>query len=170
MKISFQKGNLIEQFKLNKFDYIAHQMNCMPNENYAGIAHYLTQEFPELKKSDLDYKNIESFVYGKYSFLNTQFGNIVNLYGQFMPGGCNDNSETDTFVIRVVELGNALIGLLAWYPEMKELGIPLIASGLAADQTLKGNKTDLEYFKEYIQPIFEKVFENTQVNITVMYL
>jgi len=46
------------------------------------------------------------------------------------------------------------------------LGIPLIASGIAAELTKKKNKTDLEYFKEYIADIFNDI----PADITVVYL
>ena len=50
-----------------------------------------------------------------------------------------------------------------------KVGLPLCHSGLAADKQLKGNKTDLEYFKEYILPTIEEVLSNyPNIELTIV--
>lgn len=171
--MEYIQGNLIELFKKGKFTDIAHQCNLTSNKSFAGFANYLFKEFPAAIPHNDTIGNIDEF--GSYDYVATQYGNIVNLYSQYYPGSptnrfVEDSLIVDEFVVRLRALEKAL-------GEYKEdcnggkinMGLCLVGSGLAADRDLKGNMSDLEYFKQFVASIIEQ-FEDSNFKITVVYL
>lgn len=158
--MKYQQGDLIDLFKKGQFDLILHQCNCFGIG--AGIAHYLFQEFPVIKQS---YEYDSQTLFGEIDFHETPYGTIVNCFSQFKPGGCS-LAGIDSFRTRCAVLESNL-KTLNGYSEFKgrKIGLPLIASGLASYGAIKKNKTDLEYFQEYIAPIVEKSLTNLDVTI-----
>ena len=73
----------------------------------------------------------------------------------------------DTFENRCFALKEILNAVNHNFKRLR-IGLPLIASGLAADKRLKGTMTDLEYFKKYIAPVVEE--ELKDLDVTVYYL
>lgn len=73
----------------------------------------------------------------------------------------------DTFENRCYALRQCLKELTGLAKD-KKIGLPLIASGLAACKKRKKELTDLEYFKRYIAPIVEE--ELKDLDVTVYYL
>lgn len=98
------------------------------------------------------------------------------MYSQYYPGSPKENTtHFDTFMQRCAWLKQCLSDLKSYsdylisvYNKEVKIGLPLIASGLAADKKLKGDMTDLEYFKKYIAPIVEE--ELKDLDVTVYYL
>ena len=171
--IKHKEGNLLDMFDKGEFDIIMHQCNCFYLG--AGIADQICKRYGIKRKIEglpLDY-------YGNSEFIHIgdvqQNKYIVNLYTQFQGGPC-DSKGLDSFQVRSRHLEYALeqvksqiIDFNEIYNVKMKIGIPLIASGIAADQSKKDGMSDLEYFIKYIQPVFEKVFSNDEViDITVV--
>ena len=167
MKINYIEGNLIEMFKEGKINIIAHQCNCF--HLGAGIAGQLIKEFPQLQIPN--YKSGIN-LYGSVDYFDTEYGGIINLYSQFMGGGC-DPTGIDSFATRKTMLKKCIISfnetLTTFIKEGKsfKFAIPLIASGIAADPERKKGKSDLEYFNKYILPIFEQHLTIPELNVVI---
>jgi hypothetical protein len=83
------------------------------------------------------------------------------------------NKIFDTFENRCYALRCALKEAANMIDKSYKIGLPLIASGLAADKELKYKyalaiNPDLQYFKKYIAPIVEEEFKD--LDVTVYYL
>jgi len=90
----FHIGDLVEEFKNNKFDAIIHGCNCFHIMG-AGIAKQISKEFPEAFVEDQktpcgDYNKL-----GSISIAKTDYGDIINAYTQFYPG---PNFEYHAFI------------------------------------------------------------------------
>ncbi len=158
--MNYIKGDLIQLFKEGQFDSIAHQCNCF--KMGAGIAGKLVDEFPNLKQIA---QGDPELLPGTYRTLQTPYGNIFNLFSQYKPGSCR-MTGLDSFDIRKAYLKECIFELdMSENPQ--HLGIPLIASGIAADPTLKIEGDDLGYFKYYIADLF-KPLEASGWQITVV--
>lgn len=169
----YEQGNLLESFKNNNFTAIAHQCNLVTTD-VAGIAKVIFNEFPNANKPGI-LNNISNF--GNYAITKTEYGDIINLYSQYYPGSptfkfINDSLVRDDFTTRLRALRFTLSNYKksCFVHEKVVLGIPLLASGLAADHSKKLSKmTDLDYFRLYIEPIVKTV-ESENFIIKIMYL
>lgn len=178
--INYIQGNIIDAFNENKINTIAHQCNCI-SRNVSGFANVLFSKYSDLHATHNIFIDEKIDVFGK--ILEYQINNkfIVNMYSQYYPGGPSNKlfriNENEIKVDNLETREKALIQCLKQVynlnlPDNQSiiLGIPLIASGLASDKTLKSNKTDLEYFKLYIEPILQDLLSETNFKINVYYL
>ena len=163
--IKYKQGNLLQAFENGEINLIAHQENCV-SKNFAGIAKLIHNKYPETV-------DLNRF-FGDITIHHVQHGTVINLYSQYYPGSPNstvfikDKYELiDNFYNRIIALEECLWKIRQYFPDRK-IGLPLLASGLAAHKIYKQNKTDLDYFKKYIAPIVEEALPN--VNVTVYYL
>ena len=125
--INTVSGNLIELFKENKFDGIAHGCNCFHSMG-ADIAASIREEFIEAYKADINLSQYGSQLkLGSYTAANVKFGTIFNLYTQYRPG-----SETEeNLYLNIENVFKLLSSLYGSRPTKFHLGIPLIGCGLA---------------------------------------
>lgn len=162
--VKYIKGDLIQMFKENQFDYLLHQCNCF--DSGAGFTRALFNEYPDAKP--LSQYSDAHVRFGTNDYKPTPNGMIVNMFSQFNPGGCTDTG-VDSFPIRIKALELCLKGIndstSVYYAK---IGMPLIASGIAADKVNKQGKTDLEYFLHYIAPLVNHCLLDR--DITVVYL
>lgn len=176
--IKYKRGNIIEDFEENKVNFILHQTNCVSGADVAGFAKSLTIKYPQLQQA-LD-KDCNKVTLGGFRFTHIEtYKSIVNIYSQYYPGApSNDtfyNSNigyklTDCFFNRVKALNEVLSKLENIFSNLSKehiIGMPLIASGLAADKGRKdtgiGELSDLEYFKKYIEPEVNKYFKEREI-------
>lgn len=159
--MNYIKGDLITLFKKRQFDSIAHQCNCF--KMGAGVAGQLTNEFPNLKQVlQVD----PQLLPGTYCAFITRYGHIFNLFSQYKPGACT-KTGLDSFDMRLYYLATCVYNIAKNEPAQK-LGIPLIASGIAADVNKKKNMTDLTYFQTYIAERFFPLEQNGwQITVVV---
>lgn len=159
--MKYKQGNILEAFEKGEINTILHQTNICCGMK-AGIAKQIAKKYPIVEILDRGFRNKD--VLGSILLVNVGNGYIGNLYAQIN----TYYSEIETFEQRCELLASALIEFKdLYYEEGKDfVGVPLVASGLAADPALKKGMTDLEYFKKYIAPIFESEFSN----VTVYYL
>lgn len=153
-------GDLIQLFKQGYFDMIGHQCNCKGLFG-AGIARLLAKEFPIAYEVESHFKAIT--LYGTNIAFETEYGFIINMYSQFSPGGCT-YVGIDSFEVRLGALENCLININT-NNKGKTIGLPLIASGLAADLIRKGTMSDLEYFQKFIKSTVEESLPDMDVKI-----
>lgn len=171
MSLEYRRGNIINALKRGEIDFLMHQVNC-EGEMGAGLAMSIKHHFPNTEKEYLEWLDL-------YKATNSEFGSaritsdkIINAYTQYYKGAPNGRlfkygkyETADSFNNRLTALENvaSLYGKYGANIQTK-IGIPLIASGLAADKTRKqrfiknpfsDEGADLRYFKEYIAPIFE---------------
>jgi len=188
--------DIFEAFDRGEINILCHQVNCEGLSYFAGIAKIIHRKYPELTKKHIDFCN-QSYmkdVFGQILVHRISTNkSIVNLYAQIMRGkpkkfplvaklekNPNYNGNlTDKYFIekfyedslshRMKALENCLKQIHSKYvDEDVVIGMPLIASGLASDKNLKGDMTDLKYFKEYVAPIVEK--ELKDLKVLVFYL
>jgi hypothetical protein len=157
--LNYKQGDLLQGLTSGEVSLIAHQENCEGLNYFHGVAkaiHDATEGLTE--RHVLICKENDTF--GNILIHN----NVVNLYSQRYRGKPK-LSGIDTYENRNICLENALIKLKQHMETLYNpiLGIPLLASGLAANLTLKGDMTDLEYFQSYVAPIVEKVFYDKTV-------
>jgi len=163
--MNYVPGDLIKNFKAKDFDFIAHQCNC--HTIGGGISGVLIENFPRVLEVHNLFINVfgRKDLYGKTALTDTTFGDIFNLYSQYQPGACSNHK--DSFEQRCAKLKECLTFINKEYPN-RSIGLPLIASGIAADKKLKKDMSDLEYFGKYIAPIVEKCLPDMKV--TIVYL
>lgn len=169
--ITYIKGDLIKAFESGEINIIAHQCNCQGNMG-AGIAKLLANKYPELKQTDKErcdlFKDEPERLVGRYSLYEPNEKQVIyNIYSQYFIG--SPKTGFDTFEQRLNWLIRAL-----WYIkgntrylkgdsiEPLNIGIPLIASGLAKDKN-KPHTSDLDYFQKYIASHIENIFDNLKV-------
>jgi len=171
----YKQGDIIEAFEQDEIDILIHQENCENLNYFAGFAKKLHQKYPELTVLHQKHcKPKKEYIKGTilpYIVSENPLKIIYNLYSQIYRGQPSiDKQYVDSFEVRRSLLRECLETVNNHYTlfESAKIGIPLIASGLAADKKLKGSMTDLEYFKKYIEPIFME--ELSSYSITVYYL
>lgn len=164
--IKYKQGDLLKAFENGEVNLIAHQENCVSKGNYAGIAKIIHNKYPETV-------DISRF-FGDIIIHHVQHGIIVNLYSQYYPGSPNstvfvkDKYELiDNYYNRIIALEECLWKIRMYFSD-KKIGLPLLASGLAACKGRKTSLSDLDYFKKYITPTVEKCLDD--MNVTVYYL
>jgi hypothetical protein len=168
--LKYKQGDLIEAFEDGDCKTLLHQENC-ESKYYAGFAKKIHDKY-KTEHYIRCFGNIDiHLIIGDYK------RTIISLYSQYYRGQPSDKlfkdysgyEMQDNFYNRTIALKNSL---LQFKHRSKlydsKIGIPLIASGLAADKRLKGTMTDLEYFKKYIAPIVEE--ELKDLDVTVYYL
>lgn len=146
----YKNESIIDAFNNGDIDVLAHQVNCFVVG--AGVARVIRQTFPKSIRTD------DRCEYGDIFVTPYPNGDIIEMATQYFPGACRPN-ELDNIDFRKLKLIKALVALDKHY-ENKRLGFPLVQSGLASDVDLKGNLTDLEYFKKYIAECFNVVQKN----------
>lgn len=84
---NYIKGDLIQSFLNGDLEAIGHGCNCC-NIMGNGVALTIKKTFPGAFKSDLEYYNKVPlhFMLGTYSFSETDYGVVYNLYTQPKPG------------------------------------------------------------------------------------
>jgi len=177
--IKWIDDDIIKLFKTNNYDYLIHQTNGLNTHN-GGVARIISHNYPQLK----DKRTLTVDNFGSFYLTETDNGIIVNLVSQWYLGNPTEVFITnslvrDNFETRLKALTTSLTEFfdsIVYFPSNSfELDpdysviCPLIASGLAADKQLKGNKTDLEYFKQYILPTIEEVLNNyPNIELTIV--
>lgn len=163
--ITYKQGDLLQAFENGEVNLIAHQENCV-SKNYAGIAKLIHDKYPET----IDLNRF----FGDITIHHVQHGIVINMFSQYYPGSPNntvfvkDKYElVDNFYNRIIALEECLWKIRMYFPD-KKMGLPLLASGLAAHKIYKQNKSDLEYFKQFIAPIVEKCL--VDMDVIVYYL
>lgn len=156
----FKKGNIIDEFKTGRYNFLLHQANCHGLMG-GGVAAALSTEWPWLAEVDKQYlEGAPRRKYGSYSTFGTNFGEIVNLYGQFEPGG-PQKKGLDTFEERCHHLKLAMTKFANNHSG--SVIMPYIASGIASDWDLRKDMSDKEYFMRYIMPIVEESLPNWDI-------
>lgn len=174
MSLQYKQGNIIDALKKGEINFLMHQVNC-EGEMGAGIARSIAYHFPNTERDYLQslahFKKLGNTEFGRFGDTSDK---IINVYSQYYKGPpsnrlfmFNGYETVDSFNNRLTALKCAVdyyAKLDAYgYSTNLKIGIPLIASGMAADRSKKekfikpfGNvNADLLYFKEYIAPIFE---------------
>ena len=177
MKINYIQKDIFEAFDNNEIDIIAHQCNCV-SQGVSGFAYYFFDKFPKIANNHYEYIKKENvFATNLYDIVNNKL--LVNMYSQYYPGGPSNNNflhknytYIDNFHIRISGLKSCLKSILNlnFIKPDAVLGIPLVASGIGADNKLRKGITDLEYFKKYIESVILNSFNNTKITINVYYL
>lgn len=177
MKIKFKKGNLLELFDKGNFDCIAHQCNTLlASELCGGIAKVIFGKYSNaalannirVKNGIYNTELLGDLSYG-YIVIGDCVGTVFNLYSQHKPG--SPSNGIDSLDCRLSYLKESLHKMrdIIKKEDLKTLGIPLIASGLAKHNSFK-TFDDKEYFKRFILPTIKEVFKNTDIEITIVYL
>jgi len=160
--IKYIQGDLFTEFETGQYDAMMHQANCQGVMG-AGVAKFIATKYPEAAKADKKSFYENEFPYGDYSYCDTSFGKVVNLYGQFYMGPClPDPLSMDSYQNRIAHLGKAFKKAVEEL-NLKSVVIPLMASGIAADPIYMGAGTSLEYFKNFVE------FTLKGCDITVVY-
>lgn len=160
--MKYVQGGLVKMFKQGKFDLIGHQCNCFSVMG-GGIAGVLASEFPQTTQGNSE-KLLPEEKFGTYEVID----NIINMYSQYKPGSCHRG--VDSFAIRSAALAHILMDVNSVY-KGKSIGLPFIASGIAADSFLRkslGVPTVENYFKTFIAPIIENCL--VDMDVTIVYL
>lgn len=172
--MTYKQEDIFEAFDRGDINVILHQCNCTEGMG-AGFAKKVALKYKDVKDVDASFR--EHNLVSPEELLGIgvcipmwENRAICNLYSQFYTGSPK-TGLFDNFNQRRNWLRKALIQVsesLDEYGIEGQIGIPLIASGLAADKSKKGSMTDLEYFKKYIEPIF--LASGLSDIITVYYL
>ena len=172
--IKFKKGDLLKAFDNKEVDCIAHQCNTfLISFDCGGIAGKIFKKFENvanINTSEILHNRKNNCSYallGKVS----GFDNIFNIYSQYRTG--NPTTGIDSMECRLSYLKEGLTTVANYIiaGNMKTLGLPLIASGLAKQAKAEYYKmSDLEYFKKFILPTVKEVFKNYDIQVTIMYL
>lgn len=177
--INYIQGNIIDAWENNEINALAHQCNCVTRQ-VSGFARALFIKFPKFSEHHFTYieNNPSCFNTIYYEIENNKA--LINIYSQYYPSGPNNlffvrNGiyYVDDFETRCDALKNCFKTIfenVILENQGLNLGIPLIASGLAADRNLKNNMTDLEYFVVHIEPILKNIELNNNFKINVYYL
>lgn len=160
--MKYVQGDLIQMFKQGKFDLIGHQCNCFSVMG-GGVAGALAAEFPQITQGSFE-KLLPEEKFGAYEVID----GIINMYSQYKPGGCHRG--VDSFAIRSAALEHILYKI-NYSHKGKSIGLPFIASGIAADTRLRKSldvPTVENYFKTFIAPIIEECL--VDMDVTIVYL
>ncbi|MDX9668676.1 hypothetical protein [Pseudomonas sp. P8_250] len=83
--IKYYKGCVVEAFLTGEYYAILHQANCFNTMN-SGVARAIRDKFEIAYIVDCQTRRGDYRKLGSYSFARTEFGQIVNLYGQYNYG------------------------------------------------------------------------------------
>ena len=169
MSLQYKQGNIIEALKKGEIDFLMHQVNC-EGEMGAGLAMSIKHHFPNTEKQYIQYLNAYkrgNREFGSYVFSDDKILNSMSQYYKGPPTNrmfkYDGYEMPDSFTNRLEALKRN-IEKLSPMLKTSTIGIPLIASGLAADKAKKerfvknpfnDESADMLYFKYYIAPIFE---------------
>lgn len=162
--MQYKQGDLVTLFKQVEFNLIAQQCNCF-NVMGGGIAGVLCEHFPAIMKKD-EYDLNPVSKYGTIQSVKVEQGIIVNMFSQFQPGSCT-KTGIDSFEVRLGALRSCLDQINREYTGAT-IGLPLIASGIAASVFVKKNMSDLQYFTKFIAPVVEQHLFS--LNVVIVYL
>lgn len=115
-------GDLIEAFKNKHFDVIVHGCNCFCTMG-GGIARLIRDEFPDAYRADLKTVSGDKSKLGTYTFVDTEYGRIINGYTQFDYGYGEVHCDYDAIRSLFKKINEEYKG--------KKIGIPKIGCGLA---------------------------------------
>lgn len=180
MILEYRQENIFNGWDNDEINAIAHQCNCV-SRNVQGIAQSMFVKFPFLGDEHYTYIEDNPNCFG--TILVKEYDNkwLVNMYSQYYPSFTNnkdfiqnglyykDNMDTRLNALKKC-LHNIYSEWISNYNQYLYLGIPLVASGLGADLILKQNLTDLEYFKKYIEPVINEVYDNCDLTLIVYHL
>lgn len=175
--IKFKKGDLLKAFDNKKVDCIAHQCNTfLTADKCGGIAGLLFNCYPSLRDNHNtyinNYKNNNHQLLGDAKGVTIKGINyIFNIYSQYKAG--NPTTGIDSMECRLSYLKEGLTTVANYIiaGNMKTLGLPLIASGLARQAKAECYRmSDLEYFKKFMLPTIKEVFKDYDIQVTIMYL
>lgn len=168
MALEYIQKNILTAFREGEFNVLLHQTNCVTKDRVSGIAKDIFEEYPKSLQ-----KHLEKAIFGNYTYWsNDENKMIINIDSQHYQGGCNDllfihstgYQIKDNFCNRLNALKSTLANIAYFHNfNDKKIGIPLIASGVGADKSLKGSMRDLEYFKKFIAPTVERYLPNCKV-------
>ena len=178
--INYLQGDIFEAFERRDFNYLIHQTNCVSGANVHGIAKEMFKRYPGALRAHLHNLKTQSLPFFRWSVgdniinCNSQYytgepsGTVISATGRSYKRGdgliqtCTVLVDVDTFDSRMRALAFILKDV-KWLISNKTFGMPLIASKLAADKKLKGNMSDLEYFKAFIAPTVEEALGDCNV-------
>lgn len=162
MITKYVKGDLIEGFnKTKNHNVIVHQTNCITGTKVSGVAKAIIEAFPETKSAfrSVMFCMIAPTWLGKH----VDFRGILNFNTQYYPGSPTNKEFTsgnirynDDLKTRYEALDKCLKLINLYVPKKTTLHIPLYASGTAKDPS-KEHESDLDYFKKYIAPYFDRI-------------
>jgi len=155
--MQFIQGDLLCAFENGDVNIIAHQTNCCCGMG-AGIAKVIAEKYPNVKFADEKYRKNAIGTCLPVFIEKNKF--IVNLYAQNLVTEEPFEQRRHWLICALNDMKNLLL-----IKNEDKIGIPLIGSGLAADKKMKGNLTDLEYFKKYIQQIILSVLHDYQIRV-----
>ena len=175
--INFIRGDLIKMVKDDKLDAVCHQCNCVTGGNVAGFANILCNNFPEVRTTLEGVTNTHNLFGTCVNTMAPVNDNIViigNLFAQYYPG--ESLLSSDSFDVRLKKLEQSFMSFLEMCNSfnIKEIGCPLLASGIG--KSMNSNLSDLEYFKKYIFPTIENLYnwvetnKNFKFNLNIVYL
>ena len=91
------KENIFVPFEKKEYDILIHGSNCFHTMS-RGIASSIVNRYPEVYKADRQTPFGSSKKLGMYSYADTEYGRIINLYTQF--GFSNHIIQVDYDAIR----------------------------------------------------------------------
>jgi O-acetyl-ADP-ribose deacetylase (regulator of RNase III) len=124
------KGNLLDLFDKEEFEYIAHSANCQRAMS-AGIAKQIRDRYPTTYMADWQDKREPLQKLGDFSY--DPWCNVFNLYSQLLPG-----NNVDYVALRL-----SLRKMAKVISVGQRIGLPQLSCGIAGG--------DWEIIKEIIQ-------------------
>lgn len=167
MALEYINKDILQAFREGEFNVLLHQTNCVTKDRVSGIAKSIFDEYPGALEAHLD-----DCKFSDYSLFSDKKKIIINCNSQYFQGACSNLIFThpivgyemfDNFNNRLLALKHILFMLTCNIIDEDIVGIPLIASGVGADKSLKGSMRDLEYFQKFIAPTVEKYLPNCKV-------
>ena len=143
----YKVQDLLEAFRENDCDIIAHQANCFQTMA-AGIAKQIVKEYPEVRDADNLTIRGEKSKLGTYSVATVGEKFIFNLYGQFLPG---PNTQEEKLKESLQKMATFL------YPIRNKvrIGLPMLGCGIGGGNWKR------------IESIIESVFIDEGFDVTI---
>jgi O-acetyl-ADP-ribose deacetylase (regulator of RNase III) len=124
MSIAYKEGCLIEAFKADEVEAIAHQANCQ-NTMGSGVAKALRAAFPEIYEADCQTVKGDYSKLGSLSWTINEYGMLFNLYGQFNYG-YDGEQYTD---LEALESSFNIMNMFLDAASVTKVGLPKIGAG-----------------------------------------
>lgn len=148
------KGDLLELFDKGEFQMIAHGCNCHKIMG-AGLAKSIVNRWPEVYKSDVNYKSNSGYAIerlGNFSAtpINRScgyLGSIINCYTQVTPGPCANLTAIRMCLIKIN------YDYIKSRTKHRSIGLPLIGCGIGG----------LNW--EDVKPIIQEELRNMDVTV-----
>lgn len=122
MIINEIKQNIFISFENKEYNLLVHGCNCFNNMG-AGIAAIISKKYPQAYKSDLSTIKGDKSKLGTYTYCDTIFGRIINMYTQYAYGYNKRNADYDAIKKGFKRLNEEYKG--------SKVCIPRIGAGLA---------------------------------------